>query len=547
MVAVRCAWLGLVLRANDALPPTGPGSVSRNPWSANLTQRLRCLADWLREQPLSGPGAETSSFFLARWLFLRLLGGVYLAAFLSLWVQIHGLIGSRGILPIGDYLADVRAVTGPKRYLLVPTLCWLDPSDRFLDVLCGSGVALSGLLILGIAPSVVLFLLWALYLSLTVAGQEFLGYQWDGLLLETGLLAVFLAPPQLWPRLARQAPPSGLVLWLFRWLLFRVMFGSGMAKLVSGDPTWRGLTALQYHYETQPLPTWTSWYVHQLPGWFHGLSVLLTFAAELLVPLGIFGPRRLRHAACAGIVALMLLIAATGNYGFFNLLTIVLCVPLLDDGVFPARWRARLASAEPRGRGWPRWLVMPFATGIFALSLLPFLAGIGLLQHGPTWLMTTYRIVESFRSVNRYGLFAVMTTRRPEILVEGSNDGVTWLPYDFRWKPGDVRRPPAFAGPHMPRLDWQMWFAALEDYRENPWFLRFLDRLLKGSPEVLALLERNPFPDQPPRYLRAVVHDYHFSDAAARAETGAWWRRERRGLYCPVLTDSGEAGPRSDD
>jgi hypothetical protein len=485
-----------------------------------------------------GSERKPAGYFLSRWVFLKLLGCVYLAAFLSFWVQCAGLIGSRGILPVREYLSAVRQHAGWERYYQTPTLCWVDSSDRSLTGLCIAGVVLSILLILGLAPALVLFLLWAFYLSLCVAGQEFFYYQWDTLLLETGFLAIFLAPPRWRPRLSREAPPSPLILWLLRWLLFRLMFGSGLAKMLSGDVTWRQLTALQFHYQTQPLPTWTSWYLHQLPPWFHGFSVLFTLAVELLLPLGIFGPRRCRHIACAGMVALQMLIAATGNYGLFNLLTIALCALLLNDAVFPTRWQKSLApAADPkdavRGSGWPRWILLPVAASILVMGLVPFLRSSGLVI---PWLARTYRVVASFRSVNSYGLFAVMTTRRPEIIVEGSDDGQTWLPYEFRWKPGDPRRRPAFAILHMPRLDWQMWFAALEDYRENPWFLRFLDQLQAGSPEVLALLDRNPFPDKPPRLLRAVLYEYRFTDPTSRAETGAWWQREKLELYCPILS-----------
>jgi hypothetical protein len=486
---------------------------------------------WARPAPV-----PAGSFCLARGIFLRSLGLVYLAAFLSLWVQVDGLIGSRGILPVSEYLAAVHRVTGTERYYLVPTLCWLDAGDGFLHGLCAAGVILSVLLIVGLAPVPVLFLLWVCYLSLTVAGQQFLSYQWDALLLETGFLAIFFAPLGVWPQLSEQTPPR-VIVWLLRWLLFRLMFMSGVVKLLSGDPTWRDLTALHYHYETQPLPTWTSWYMHQLPGGLHRLAVLATFVAELLVPLLIFGPRRARHVACAGIVGLQLLIAATGNYGFFNLLTIVLCVPLLDDGVFPARWRARLAPGDSgataaRRRSWSVWVLAPVAGAVVCLSVAPFLANLDLW---PGWLARAYRVAASFRSVNTYGLFAVMTTQRPEIVVEGSNDGQVWRAYEFRWKPGDVHRRPAFTGLHLPRLDWQMWFAALGDFRENPWVDRFLARLLQGTPEVLALLEQNPFPDRPPRYVRALVYEYHFTNFATRRQTGAWWRRELRGHYSPVL------------
>jgi len=533
--AVRGGEADVAVRNSGSPPHGGPGPDSSS--SSPPGNRFWRCARWLRNRAASGAVREPPNFFLSRRLFLRLLGIVYLAAFLSLWVQIDGLIGSHGVLPVEQYLEAVRESTGREGLYLAPTLCWLDSSDQFLHRLCAGGLVLSALLIVGVAPAPVLFLLWAFYLSLTVAGQEFLGFQWDTLLIETGFLAIFLAPPQLWPRLAREAPPSRLVLWLFRWLLFRLVFGSGVVKLLSGDATWRHLTSLRYHYETQPLPTWTSWYVHQLPGWLQGLSVLLTFAAELVVPLGIFGPRRWRLVAAGGIVGLQLLIAATGNYGFFNLLTVALCVPLLDDSCFPARWRARLvpatgAAAPPRRRGWPSWLLVPLAVAVLVLSVMPYLYQRGMVAHGPRWVVRAYGAAASFHTVNTYGLFAVMTTRRHEIIVEGSNDGRSWLPYEFRRKPGDVTRRPTFTGLHMPRLDWQMWFAALGDYRRNPWFFHFLGRLLEGSPEVLALLERNPFPDGPPRYIRAVLYDYHFSSPGGRG----WWRRRLLGLYCPIVS-----------
>jgi hypothetical protein len=503
------------------------------------------FSHWFGKQLHFGSGTEPLDYFLSRWLFLRLLGVVYLAAFLSLWVQIDGLIGSDGVLPVADFLTAVRQALGSERYYHVPTLCWLNASDQFLTGLCTGGTVLSCMLILGLAPAPVLFLLWAFYLSLTVAGQVFLGYQWDALLLETGFLAIFFAPLRLWDRLDRAAPPSSVVLWLLRWLLFRLLFRSGMVKLLSDDPSWRSLTALQYHYETQPLPTWTSWYMHQLPGWFQQLSVLMTFAAELLLPLLIFGPRRCRHVACAGIVALQLLIAATGNFGFFNLLTIVLCVPLLEDGFFPARWRTRLArpgepEAHPKVRTWSSWLTVPVAGLILIMSLVPFLQKCGFTNWWPPWLVRAYHTVASFHSVNNYGLFAVMTPERPEIIVEGSSDGRTWRPYEFKWKPGDPGRRPAFTGLHMPRLDWQMWFAALGRWQENPWFIHFLVRLRQGSPNVLKLLDRNPFAEQPPRYLRALLYQYHFTDSATRRQDGTWWRREKIDFYCPVLPPKNE-------
>jgi hypothetical protein len=399
------------------------------------------------------------------------------------------------------------------------------------------GGALSGLLILNIAPAPVLLLLWAGYLSLSIACQRFLSYQWDALLLETGLHAALIAPWRLWPRLGCEPPPPRVALWLLPWLLFRLMFTSGLVKLRSGDPTWRTGTALAYHYETQPLPTWTSWYMHQLPARFHRLSTWFTFLVELGLPPLMFGPRRCRQIAGAGTVLLQTIIAATGNFGFFNPLTVALCVPLLDDQCFPRSWRPVVVTPPcSRLRRWLGSLAMPLAMVPVALSGLDLLAACGRRMRCPRLLGRAREVLVPFRSLNNYGLFAVMTTHRPEIIVEGSNDGRTWLPYEFRWKPGDVRRRPDFTGLYMPRLDWQMWFAALGSFWENGWLLQFLVRLLEGSPEVLGLLRHNPFPDAPPRYVRAVLYVYRFTDRVARKETGAWWRREALGLYCPVLT-----------
>jgi len=297
------------------------------------------------------------------------------------------------------------------------------------------------------------------------------------------------------------------------------------------------------------------------------------FAIEGLVPFLIFAPRRIRFAACAAMTALQILILATGNYGFFNLLALALCLLLLDDGIWPRRWLERLgrgvpaaggvagsgaggaegsrdagglrAPAAPRGasdasRGrWPAWVTRPALLTLFALSWVPTLGAMRwpAARLGP--IASLYRFVSPLRAVDSYGLFAVMTTSRREIIVEGSADGTEWLPYEFRYKPGDVTRRPRFVAPHQPRLDWQMWFAALSDYRRERWFLFFCQRLLEGSPPVIALLATNPFPHAPPRFIRAVVYDYHFTDPATRRATSAWWRRDLRGLYCPILTLEG--------
>ncbi len=483
---------------------------------------------------LWGRSVERPTYFAASALFLRALGLCYLVAFVSLWVQVDGLIGARGILPVGQFLDWVRGQTGAERYWLLPTLCWISSSNAFLHLLCGGGVLASLLLVLGLAPAMAAALCWALYLSLAIAGQVFLQFQWDYLLLEVGLLAIFLAPPRRW-RFGRGLAAAPVVLLLLRWLLFRLMFSSGWVKLASGDPTWRNLSALRFHYETQPLPPWTAWYFHQSPAWFQTFSALFLFFVELVVPFLYFAPRRLRLFAFRATVLLQLLIAATGNYGFFNLLALALALLLVDDQSLRARWRRAAEDSAGPLRTWPKAVLVPLACVVLFASSVEFAGTLDRAVALPRPVAAAARRLAPFRSFNRYGLFMVMTTERPEILIEGSNDGADWRPYAFRWKPGDVGARPRFVAPHQPRLDWQMWFAALGTIEENPWLVQFLGRLLEGSPEVVGLLAANPFPDRPPRYVRATAYDYRFTDAAERRRSGAWWRRKVIGPYSPIL------------
>ncbi len=489
------------------------------------------------------PAADASSFRLGVWLFVRAVGAIYLIAFLSLRVQILGLYGSRGILPIGELLAAAASRLGPERYWLLPSLTWLGAGDATLTLLCDAGAVLALAVVLGLAPGPCLLALWALYLSLVSVGRVFLSFQWDMLLLETGLLAVLVAPWSLRPRLATMPAPPALGVWLVRWLLFRLMFASGVVKLVHDDPalpTWHDLTALAYHYETQCLPPWTAWYAHHLPLWWHRLSCAAMFVIELAVPFLIFGPRRARLLAGVVLIGFQLLIITTGNYTFFNWLTIALCLPLFDDralaGVLPRRSTSE-ALAVPPPAGWTRAaLTTPLALVLLIASALTFGQQLGGRGAVPPAARVLLEWLAPLRSVNGYGLFARMTTVRNEIVVEGSDDGVTWKPYELRWKPGDVMRRPRFVAPHQPRLDWQMWFAALTPYRGNPerWFARFLSRLLEGEPTVIALLASNPFPETPPRHVRASFFQYRFSEVGAA--DGAWWRREPRGEYAPVIS-----------
>jgi predicted DCC family thiol-disulfide oxidoreductase YuxK len=495
---------------------------------------------------LWGRDPARPEYSLVRWMFLRELGLIYLCAFLSLGTQILGLVGHNGILPAKQLTQYARAQLGAARYFELPTLCWWSASDGFLRFLCGAGVVFSMLVVLDVAPALCLFLLWLIYLSLATVCQDFLGFQWDNLLLETGLLAVFFAPLHLLPRFRSAEPPSRLILWLLRWLLFRLMFESGVVKLASHDAAWSGLRALLYHYETQPLPTWIGWYAHQLPAAIQTACVAVMFLIELAVPFLIFAPRRARFIGFVFLVLLQVLIFLTGNYCFFNLLTIALCLLLLDDKLLlkllHVKGRSEMAEAEKPApeqsphRGWSHWLTVPFALVIFYVSVPQLCYQVGLFRISPPGFETVSGWLDPFRSVNPYGLFSVMTTSRMEIVIEGSNDCQTWLPYEFKYKPGDVSRRPRFVAPHQPRLDWQMWFAALGTVQQNPWLVNCCIRLLQGSSEVLGLLERNPFPGGPPRYIRAELYEYHFTNFAERRATGAWWRREFRGEYLPAIS-----------
>ena len=484
---------------------------------------------------LWGSVAGKPTYFRASAVFVRLLALCYLAAFVSLWLQVDGLVGPRGILPADHYLDWVRSQLGPSRFWWVPTLAWISAGPAMLHLLCAGGAAAALLVFAGFAPTLGLAAAWAFYLSLTSISQTFLSYQWDALLLETGLLAIFLFPPAWRLRFSSAAPPSRTALLLLRWLLFRLMFSSGIVKLGSGDPSWHSLTALRVHYETQPLPTPIAWFLHQLPAGFHTASCVFLFAVELLVPFLVFAPRRAKHLAFVLLVTLQVLIAVSGNYAFFNWLAVALCFLLLDDAVLSPRRQP--APAEGSRRRWPVGVLAPVASVLLLASVLQLVLTVRRSAEGlPRPAMRLLELISPLSSVNRYGLFAVMTTRRPEIVVEGSADGETWRPYEFRFKPGDVSRGPRFVAPHQPRVDWQMWFAALESCRGNPWLVNLLARLLQGEPAVLRLLASNPFPDGPPRYVRTLLYDYRFTDWKTRRATGAWWTRRLQGPYCPVVS-----------
>ncbi|XP_061274952.1 lipase maturation factor 2 isoform X1 [Bos javanicus] len=572
-----------------------------------------------------------------RQLFLQGVAAVFMFAFASLYTQIPGLYGPEGILPARRTLRP----QGKGRWQQLwetPTLLWEAPllgldTAQGLELLSllGTVLALGALLTRQLRHPLVYLLLWAAYLSVCQVGQVFLYFQWDSLLLETGFLAMLVAPLGLPPnhkqapqgRPGGVSPHEGLPFWLVRWLLFRLMFASGVVKLTSRCPAWWGLTALTYHYETQCLPTPAAWFAHHLPVWLHKLSVVATFLIEIAVPPLFFAPvRRLRLAAFYSQVLLQVLIILTGNYNFFNLLTLVLTTALLDDTHLAAKsstsHRKRMPSSWPKAllamltlllelavygllacgvvhyfglevdweqhvvrsrttftfhqlSQWLKTVTLPtmwlgaaslawelltalwrwvqvrgslrklcaavqlsiFGTAtvaLFLISLVPY-SYMEPSSHGRLWTGAhrLFSTVEHLQLANSYGLFRRMTGLggRPEVVLEGSYDGHQWTEIEFMYKPGNLSRPPPIVVPHQPRLDWQMWFAALGPHTHSPWFTSLVLRLLQGKEPVIRLVQNHvpsyPFHQQPPTYVRAQLYKYWFSHPW---EQGQWWRRQ---------------------
>lgn len=465
------------------------------------------------------------NYGLINWLFLRGLAVVYFAAFASMAVQIDGLIGANGILQLSAKLESIAQIFPEQKFWRMPTLFWFDASDAMLRWACYAGMAAAVLLLCNLSPRLALIACYVLYLSLVAAGQDFMLFQWDAFLLEIGALALFLT----WG--------SGIVILLFRWLLARFMFMGGVVKLASGDPTWANFTALNYHYETQPLPTPVAYYAYHLPAWFHKLCVGGVFVIELIVPFFVFLPRPFRLMAFASFVLLQGCILLTGNYNFFNLLVILLCLFLLEDRdistLLPQHLVSRIQRRQPFAG-----TVANTCAGLWGILVLSVCAGHIWLYHAKSPLKEPFNTLVGTTAilslVNNYGPFAVMTTRRDEIIVQGSKDGMQWRDYQFKYKPGRPNKALGWNIPHQPRLDWQMWFAALAPPRVGSWFDRFLKKLLQGSPQVLALLAENPFPEQPPKYIRAMLYRYGYTSLQQRRLSGNIWQRRLERIYWPA-------------
>ncbi|XP_062591201.1 lipase maturation factor 2-like isoform X1 [Saccostrea cucullata] len=572
---------------------------------------------------------ETRDFFL--WC----IAVIYLIAFSSLYIQIPGLFGDNGILPAKLTLNSKEISSWEELLEGQPTLLRLMPrlgldTETGMDLLCLCGILISFCcVVFSTTRDMISFtLLWMIYLSLYQVGQTFLWFQWDILLLETGFLAVLLAPFNM-QFFSSHHQHDRITLWLVRWLLFRLMFASGVVKLTSGCPTWWGLTALTVHFESQCIPTPFAWFFHHLPVWFLKLSCVVTYVIEIAIPLLFFSPvKSMRMFAFYSQILLQILIIATGNYNFFNLLTMALCVSLVEDDFFKRSkvkkkksgmqslfncvfsfviysyfiyqtvkqfslqasfnptfeikskiafskadffqwlefivpWTIVIGAIslgyqilislvscliEEKGLIWKVWsliqctIIAIAAAAMFSISLVPYTV----IEKGSQLYVSPdlhrYRsYLKDYHLTNSYGLFRRMTGvgGRPEVIIEGSNSVDSgWKEYEFYYKPGNISRAPPIVAPHQPRLDWQMWFAALGSYQHNTWFVHLIYKLLIGQQEVLDLVQHNPFPQKPPKFIRAKLYHYHFTGQTPKDKGYSkknWWVREEKSEYFPAL------------
>jgi len=518
--------------------------------------------DW---QLIFGP--DTDRHRIGRSLFVRGMGIIYLIAITSWWSQLGLLVGEDGLAPASrliEWVTQRSDGTGQNPFWSLPGLFWLtSTSDFALHLLAFAGCLLSLLVIAGRLVGPALAGLWVIYLSFVNSGGVFMSFQWDILLLEAGFLAVFLCR---WEGKTAWLNPPPLTLvnriaLVWSWFLIaKLMFFSGWVKLAWDSGThpewWSEATAMTYHYMTQPLPTWTAWWTHQLPAWFHKASLVPMYLIEILLPFAVIFGRRGRVAASAGFTGLMLLVLLTGNYTYFNWLTIALCLPLVHDRCWP-EWLRRRLDFEPlglSGRAGLRPLLIRLSIAGPALLLLGLLNLQVILRDlhrapspvlsanlVPAWLNALATKASPFHLASGYGLFRTMTTERPEIIIEGSSDGLQWFAYDFAWKVDEIGDRPQFVAPHQPRVAWQFWFAALEgrfDYRSANavWIESLVLKLLAGDRSVEALIKATPFPDTPPRLIRARLMRYEFTTPEERRETGDWWRRVVIGDYLPAVS-----------
>lgn len=514
----------------------------------------------------SSPDAKqgASNRLIARWLFLRALGLIYFSAFFSLVFQIRGLIGPQGVLPASEFLERVRHSLGPMRLWYAPTILWLSAGNHMLMALSIVGMLASLLLVANIWPRTMLLICFIGFLSFVGAAQDFANYQSDGMLLEAGFISLFLAPCGLLPGWGATSPPPRASVLLLLWEWFRIYFESGAVKLLSGDPTWRNFTAMDEYYQNGPLPTGIGWYIQHLPEWFHKATAFTTLLMELGLVLMAFLPRRWR-ILCFCIVTLWQAgVILTANYTFLNYLVLVLGVLLLDDRLLRRFLPAHFRNSFPQLPE-PASLTDEITGDIEPAAEAPsrprtaFGRHLGAIRVAVTAVMLTWVFystslllihmfwrsqplpgepvvaLEPFRIANQYGLFAVMTPHRYEIEFQGSNDGATWTAYPFRYKPQDLSAAPGLYAPYQPRFDWNLWFASLGTWPEYSIVPRTEESLLTNDRDVLQLFAGNPFPETPPRYVRAVLWQYWFTSMAEKHATGHWWRRQLLGTYAPTI------------
>jgi len=518
---------------------------------------------WLRG--LFDPAAGPRNRCIPRWIFLRALGLIYFAAFYPLLFQMEGLNGPHGILPAGRFLIAVQAELGSLRFWYAPTLFWISSGEHAVLAVMWIGIAASIAAFLNLWPRLSFFICFVCFLSFVTAAQDFSSYQSDSMLLEAGFLALFFAPRGLRPGFGFDAPTSRLSLFLLQWEWFRIYFESGVVKLLSGDPEWRHFTAMDEYYQNGPLPTWIGWYVQHLPHGFHAATALATLAMELAVVWMLFLPRRARFILFCIVTPWEAGVILTANYTFLNYLVLSLGLLLLDDRsvrwLLPARVARGLAarSAGPPGESAqpePETNPAADAKAVSRRSFRRTLRGAGvslasflLLWHAYATTAELIRLLwagaplptapisalEPLRIANQYGLFAYMTRGRYEIEFQGSNDGQSWTPYLFRFKPQALNERPGLYAPYQPRFEWNLWFASLGDWRRSNFVPLTEERLLDNDEDVLRLFRGDPFGGSPPRYVKAVLWQYWFTTMDEKRRTGNWWRRELAGLYAPVL------------
>ena len=479
---------------------------------------------------------DRESYWLTRFVILRLLGIIYAIAFLVAANQIVPLIGSDGLLPLNNFMEGVGAALGGSlgAFLRLPSIFWLNHSDTALVVTAWIGFALSCIVACGYANAILLTLLWILYMSFVHVGQDWYGYGWEVQLLETGFLAIFLCP-LLDPRPFPGRPPPLVIIWLFRWLTFRIMFGAGMIK-IRGDESWRNLTALYYHFETQPIPNGLSRWFHFLPRGALKSGTLFNHLAELIAPWFVFWPRLARLIAGGVIIAFQITIALGGNLSFLNVLTILPALACFDDRAWSKMLPRSLTNRAGRARA-AAVASRPMLATSWAIGVLVALLSIQPVLNifSPHQIMNTS--FDPLDLVNTYGAFGSVGKERYNIVFEGTterepNDSPDWKPYPYKGLPVALNERPPQIAPYQLRLDWQMWFAAMGSPNEYPWTLNLIWKLLHNDPGAVGLFRSNPFPEKPPRYVRAVLYRYSFVRPNSQ---GLWWKRERLGLWLPPL------------